>query len=328
MRTSPVRWPLPKACKCRASCSCTACTRRSSTCGSASCGRCSTSPINETRELFGVPSVGGWRELFSRHAAAISVVTSSFDAPVDEALGNLRHFGFLVPDLPAARPELPVGDKPLVLVSLSTTFQAQDDLLDAIVEGATPYARLFVTTGGYGAVKRSDPGVIVNSFVPHSAVLPEVDLVITHGGLGTVAAALAHGVPLLCAPMGRDQHLDVEHVEATGVGSGISALASPDEIATAVERVLRDSRLCGCRAARGCDQRPGGRPIGRCRARDRPRVLSGDNSECDISRRSLLITATRSRRELRWPPRRGSSGATDHPAMVWQFPLGVGCGNA
>ena len=61
-------------------------------------------PINETRELFGVPSVGGWRELFSRHAAAISVVTSSFDAPVDEALGNLRHFGFLVPDLPAAGP--------------------------------------------------------------------------------------------------------------------------------------------------------------------------------------------------------------------------------
>ena len=40
--------------------------------------------------------------------------------------------------------------------------------------------------------------------------------------------------------MGRDQHLNVQRVEATGVGSGISALASPDEIATAVERVLRD----------------------------------------------------------------------------------------
>jgi UDP:flavonoid glycosyltransferase YjiC (YdhE family) len=197
-------------------------------------------PINETRERFGVPAVSGWREMFARHTAAMSVVTSSFDAPVSEPLDNLQHFGFLVPDRPTARPDLPVGDKPLALVSLSTTFQAQGDLLDAIVQGATSHARLFVTTGGYGAVNAADPGVVVSSYVPHCGILRDVDLVITHAGLGTVAAALAYGAPLVCTPMGRDQRLNTERVEATGAGVGISPLSSPDDIAAAVEQVLRD----------------------------------------------------------------------------------------
>jgi UDP:flavonoid glycosyltransferase YjiC (YdhE family) len=197
-------------------------------------------PINETRVRFGVSEVRGWNEIFSRHTAAMSVVTSSFDAPVEEPLGNLKHFGFLVPHEPTATPELPAGDKPLALVSLSTTFQGQERLLDAIVEGAARYARLFVTTGGYGAIDTADAGVTVNNYVPHSAVLRDVDLVITHGGLGTIAAALAYGTPLVCAPMGRDQNLNTERVETAGVGVGVSPLASPHDIAAAVERVLGD----------------------------------------------------------------------------------------
>jgi UDP:flavonoid glycosyltransferase YjiC (YdhE family) len=197
-------------------------------------------PVNETRQQFDVPAANGWNEIFSRHAAAMSVVTSSFDAPVEQPLGNLKHFGFLVPNEATATPELPKGDKPLALVSLSTTFQGQERLLDAIVEGAARHARLFVTTGGYGAINTAAPGVIVTNYVPHSAVLRDVDLVITHGGLGTVTAALAYGVPLVCAPMGRDQHLNAERVESTGAGVGVSPMSSPDDIANAVGRVLGD----------------------------------------------------------------------------------------
>lgn len=36
-------------------------------------------------------------------------------------------------------------------------------------------------------------------------MFPQADLVISHGGHGTVIAALAAGVPVLCLPMGRDQ---------------------------------------------------------------------------------------------------------------------------
>ena len=54
--------------------------------------------------------------------------------------------------------------------------------------------------------------------VPHAAVLPSVDVVVSHAGLGTVTAALAHGVPLVCHPFGRDQHLNAQRVEAVGRG--------------------------------------------------------------------------------------------------------------
>jgi UDP:flavonoid glycosyltransferase YjiC (YdhE family) len=52
----------------------------------------------------------------------------------------------------------------------------------------------------------------------HDRLLPECALVVTHGGLGTVLRALAHGVPLLILPLGRDQAFNAGRVEAVGAG--------------------------------------------------------------------------------------------------------------
>ena len=41
-------------------------------------------------------------------------------------------------------------------------------------------------------------------------------LPLTHGGPGTVIRSLVHGVPLLCMPMGRDQHDNTARVAALG----------------------------------------------------------------------------------------------------------------
>jgi hypothetical protein len=69
-------------------------------------------------------------------------------------------------------------------------------------------------------------------------VLPSVDVVVSHAGLGTVTAALAHGVALVCHPFGRDQHLNAQRVEAVGAGV---AVTSADELADAVQRVLAEN---------------------------------------------------------------------------------------
>ena len=42
-------------------------------------------------------------------------------------------------------------------------------------------------------------------FVPQSEELPHCDLVISHGGSGSVLGALAHGLPQLLLPLGADQ---------------------------------------------------------------------------------------------------------------------------
>jgi UDP:flavonoid glycosyltransferase YjiC (YdhE family) len=72
---------------------------------------------------------------------------------------------------------------------------------------------------------------------PHSAVLRESVLAITHAGHGVTIKALAAGVPLVCLPMGRDQ-LDVAaRVVHGGVGVRLEQTAAPADIAAAVEQV-------------------------------------------------------------------------------------------
>lgn len=56
------------------------------------------------------------------------------------------------------------------------------------------------------------PNVAVVDYLPHTAVLGHTSLVISHGGLSTVMATLAHGVPLVCIPQGRDQSFNTERV--------------------------------------------------------------------------------------------------------------------
>ena len=78
---------------------------------------------------------------------------------------------------------------------------------------------------------------------PHGAVLPHVDLVITHGGHGTVTRSLAAGVPVMVVPISRDQPDNAARVVHHGVGIKVSKRSSPDKFATAVRRVLADGAI-------------------------------------------------------------------------------------
>src|SRR6266496_1737644 len=66
--------------------------------------------------------------------------------------------------------------------------------------------------------------------------------VITHAGLGTTLRAIAHGVPQLMLPLGRDQHLNATRVTDLGAGIMLAAKSPPAKIAAALLRILDDSR--------------------------------------------------------------------------------------
>jgi MGT family glycosyltransferase len=103
--------------------------------------------------------------------------------------------------------------------------------------------RVLLTLGGVvptGEVQ-APSNVTVRQFVPHDVVLPHMAAVICHGGLSTITAALAAGVPLICIPQGRDQHINAARVTACGVGRIVEPEAAPAEIATAVLAVVRDN---------------------------------------------------------------------------------------
>jgi UDP:flavonoid glycosyltransferase YjiC (YdhE family) len=67
--------------------------------------------------------------------------------------------------------------------------------------------------------------------------------VIGHGGLGTALRALAHGVPQLLLPLGRDQAFNAGRVEQLDAGIRLATDAPPARIRAALQELLADSRF-------------------------------------------------------------------------------------
>jgi len=200
--------------------------------------------FNEVRAALGLQPMRAFREYVQRVDRVLVLTSPAFDFPA-QLPANVEYVGPQL-DPPAPMPDWespwPAGnDRPLVVVGLSTTHQAHDPLLERIVAAlATLPVRALVTTGG--ATLRSTPpdNIHVARFVPHAQVLPGAAAVVTHAGLGTVHAALAHGLPLVCLPIGRDQPDNAARVKSHGAGLRLSPTSSPAEIRAAVERVLGD----------------------------------------------------------------------------------------
>lgn len=232
--------------------------------------------LNPTRSELGLapldPDEGPLvTQLFDRCSLVVVTTARAFDRPSYAAGENVRFVG-LQPDPPtaddAAALDLTSGD-PLVLVSLSTTYQHQEAVLGAILTGLGSLpVQAVVTLGlelGADELPAAPPNCIVRRWVPHATLLPDASVVVTHAGHGTVIAAVTNGVPLVCIPMGRDQELNARRVAEAGCGLVLPATASPDEITDAVREVLTDPRYrdaAGLMAAAIRDELAGTDPVG------------------------------------------------------------------
>ncbi len=81
-------------------------------------------------------------------------------------------------------------------------------------------------------------------YLPQPAILPEVDLVITHGGNNTTCEALHHGKPLVVLPIFWDQYDNAQRIHETGFGLRLSTYGcEAAELTGAVDRLLADVPL-------------------------------------------------------------------------------------
>lgn len=204
--------------------------------------------FNDARRAFGLAPLGTAEELVDQyHSADLRLIQTSeaFDFPITPPPPNVRYVGPVLDDPDWAggwRSPWPVTDsRPLVVASLSSTFQNQRDLLQRIIAAlGTLEVRGLVTLGPAMAGERFDvpANVVTVPSAPHAQVFPHAAAIVTHAGHGTVMRALASGLPLLCLPMGRDQDDNAARVFARGAGLRLSRSARPPIIAAAVRRLL------------------------------------------------------------------------------------------
>jgi len=135
-----------------------------------------------------------------------------------------------------------------VYVTLGTVFhQESGDLFPRVLAGlGDSGVDVVVTVGREIDPTELGPGadrVHVARYLPQALLLPHCDVVVSHGGSGTVVNALALGVPLVLLPMGADQPWNADRCLALGVGVVLDPLtASPAEIGGAVREVLASPR--------------------------------------------------------------------------------------
>jgi MGT family glycosyltransferase len=124
-------------------------------------------------------------------------------------------------ELPYPDVELPERNDPLVLVAPSTSQDLEGRLVRTTVEAlADEPVRVVATTNREGAAASvaAPENAVVVDWLSYSQVMPQASLVICHGGHGTVARAIAEGVPVLVCPAVGDMAETGARVALAGAG--------------------------------------------------------------------------------------------------------------
>jgi UDP:flavonoid glycosyltransferase YjiC (YdhE family) len=154
----------------------------------------------------------------------------------------LRVVGPLLWEPPAEPVAPPPGEGPVVLVAPSTAQDPGHRLLRAALEGlAREPVRVIATWNGRepSPPVRAPANAVLVPWLSYSRTMPACDLVITHGGHGTLMRALSCGCPVVVSPAGGDMAENAARVDRAGLGVRLPRrYATPRGVRLAVWRAL------------------------------------------------------------------------------------------
>ena len=143
------------------------------------------------------------------------------------------------------------GDGALVYLSLGSLASADVALMERLVEALAEAPHRFIVSKGpqHDQYQLAD-NMWGEEFLPQPAILPLVDLVITHGGNNTVTEAFHHGKPMIVLPLFWDQVDNAQRIDETGFGRRLATYDFRDEELTdAIDELLADRQLAARLAA-------------------------------------------------------------------------------
>jgi MGT family glycosyltransferase len=134
------------------------------------------------------------------------------------------------------------GKWPTVYATLGTFDNERTDILAAILEGLREEPINLVLTIGRNRdpleFGEQPPNVRVERYIPHDLLLPHCDMVLCHGGSGTIMDALSLGLPLLILPIAADQPENARRCMQLGVARVVEPDRPTD---TGLAHAIRDA---------------------------------------------------------------------------------------
>jgi MGT family glycosyltransferase len=201
--------------------------------------------FNESRRRLGLPPLPHVHTGLSRELTLIATFPQ-LEYP-REWPSWARVVGPLMWEPPGERVDPPPGDGPVVLVAPSTAQDREHRLLRAALSGlAQEPVRVIATWNG----REPDPPVAVPAnavlvpWLSYSKTMPSCDVVLCHGGHGTLVRALSNGCPVVVCPAVGDMAENASRVDWAGVGVRLPRrYCTPRGVRLAVGRALRSRAI-------------------------------------------------------------------------------------
>uniref|UniRef100_A0A182RY16 UDP-glucuronosyltransferase n=1 Tax=Anopheles funestus TaxID=62324 RepID=A0A182RY16_ANOFN len=161
--------------------------------------------------------------------------------------------GLQIKDKPSPLPEdirlwIEGAEDGIILFSLGTNLLSSSiptEMLSAILETFRNIKQRIIWKWDTQDMPNKPANVMLTDWLPQDDILahPNVQLFITHGGLGGIAEALFHGVPLVGIPMFGDQPVNLAQVEKEGWAYVLQYTElTQASFSKAVNEVLHDPR--------------------------------------------------------------------------------------
>jgi MGT family glycosyltransferase len=137
------------------------------------------------------------------------------------------------------------ADSALIYLSLGSLGGADIVLLQRLIDVlATTQHRVIVSMGPRAEEIRLAGNMTGAAMLPQTKIIPQVDLVITHGGNNTTTEAMHFGKPMVVLPLFWDQYDNAQRVDELGFGVRLPTYSFTDgELVDAVEKLLADTGL-------------------------------------------------------------------------------------
>ena len=197
--------------------------------------------LNAPRRAVGLDPVsqpdGAWRA-----PLLVYLTAEPFEISAEKLPGSFRMVGPGLWEPPAeAASWLDESDQPLVLVTTSSEFQADDALIRIALEALrSDDVRVIATTAAHEPGQfTAGKNATVERWLPHGQLVKRAACVVCHGGMGITQRALAAGVPVCVVPFGRDQFEVAGRVASSQAGTVVmpEQLGAP-ALAAAIKEAL------------------------------------------------------------------------------------------